>query len=795
MFEGDITDCNESVMPLSTRPEAQLTMGDKKRNKRKGARTPRKKKPRDGPVYFEHPFSQIPHEELVPHLLQYAKEAKGRFEEGIRSLSDTFRNHDPLQIVSTLAQYALTATRSRDDTITPLVKDERLTQAHVELAQALALAVPAASLSKMPPDPAVITKVMDLLPAVGDAFAHQRMVVMEQAKSDEQKAITLFQERLRLHTQGVRNWGYFDAVHRHVIELYRPLDDLFVARFGIPATGLIAVFHFLVRQVEERMTNRMKSLRQVLTRGTTPEIVRAYYEANPQFTESPEAMLAVAKRNRYSREQVRFLVLAHADLSLSRIFVFHPSDVARDLGLPEQSVAAIFEKMSLSFGHVSPDALERVMLDNPVWRRPLIRLGEHDFYCAMPQLFFSFVQPMLDELIGNDKELQHACESCRASFLEAQVRMLFEKSFPGGEFVSNYKWSDGDNRFENDLLVRVDSHLLIVEAKSGTVSWPALRGAPDRARKHIEELFIAPSIQSARFAERVSAVLKSPDRRQSLLPDLPMKLASVHTILRLSVTLHDFATSQSNLNLLPDTGWLPPGHTIAPCSMLTDLEVVFDILESRGQRLHYLRRRADLTNTMNAMGDELDFLGFYLDTGFNIGDAEFGELKLHLLGMSKPIDDYCMARAEKIKREKPKPRLTSWWADIISFAEHRGFHRWTDVVNILLSLSYNEQLDAERMFERIKRNVRTNWRRPSHECTVVIVPHPRKSNGVALYAYRDEDRENRRDRVQVVADQTFAHGHVQRCVVLAVNIDRKEYPYSGLYHFPTRVDSDDLVIC
>ena len=259
-----------------------------------------------------------------------------------------------------------------------------------------------------------------------------------------------------------------------------------------------------------------------------------------------------------------------------------------------------------------------------------------------------------------------------------------------------------------------------------------------------------------------------------------MRLDQVHTVLRLSVTLEDFATIQTNLGELRRTGWLPDDHTLAPCMLLTDLEIVFDILEPAGQKLHYLRRRTELATHMVTMGDEIDHLGLYLANGFNIGESEFGGVALHLVEMSKEIDDFCVARAEGVKVRKPRLRLSKWWSDICASVEQRAFHRWTDVYNILLTLAPEEQEEAEKMFTRIKTNVRANSKDPLHQCSVVVIPTPSKTSALALYAFRDADSDKRRERMESVALKTFDHPNVARCLVLAVNIDRGVYPYATL---------------
>lgn len=125
--------------------------------------------------------------------------------------------------------------------------------------------------------------------------------------------------------------------------------------------------------------------------------------------------------------------------------------------------------------------------------------------------------------------------------------------------------------------------------------------------------------------------------------------------------------------------------------LLADLEIVFDILKTTPEKIHYLKRRAELEANADYKGDELDLLGFYLKTGFNVGESEFDGVHLLLTGMSKPIDVYYEALEENIYLEKPQLKLTKWWLDICQKIQDRKLHQWSDIANILLNVSYNEQ--------------------------------------------------------------------------------------------------------
>lgn len=167
--------------------------------------------------------------------------------------------------------------------------------------------------------------------------------------------------------------------------------------------------------------------------------------------------------------------------------------------------------------------------------------------------------------------------------------------------------------------------------------------------------------------------------------------------------------------------------------------------------------------------------------------------------MSSEIDDYFVTRDEGIRRAKPRLRLSKWWADLCSNLEQRGFQQWTEANNILLSFSPEEQDRAEQMFRQLTKNVRKNWRDPKHRCSVVMSPHPHKSDAVALFAFRDQQRDSRHQRMENIASRVFTKPHVKRCLVLALNIDKKSYPYGTLMIFfrgetPTEAKSAELVV-
>ncbi len=729
-------------------------------------------------VFMKHPFSTLPREAALKGLVEVGKTHQDKFPSQLGSLESILHSVDPLLTISMLTTYGLMGDVDDSGHVSSGYKGEEFNQSHVELAQALSLRAPFAERLREFPKPDTIQQLFDLLPEVGQAYSRRRLVHLQEERSDENRAVALIQEELRLHTQTVRNWGYLSRVAGIAKRLCAPIDDLFHTTAGIRATTVIDLFTHLIRRHEQLVNGRIKKLAPAFRATTIAGMLDAYYKAHPHLDGSAAEMLTFAMEQGITLDQTKYMLLSHSDLSLDDIYTFDVEILASETGIDAPSIASALDRLSLGFGDLAESNPEHFFLTNPVWTKPVIKLAGGKYFCAIPQAFFSFVFPILAELLGGDDSAAARYAKQRAEFLESDIRELFGKAFPDCEISSGYKWRDGPDEYENDLMVRVDSHLILVEAKSHAVSWPALRGAPDRARRHVKEMLLDPSTQSLRLANRVEQALADNGKREFLLPDFPVSLDQVRTVLRLSVTLEDFATLQTTLHHAKKASWIPTGHPVAPCILLADLEVVFDILESTPHKIHYIKRRADLEAHFDYKGDELDLLGFYLLSGFNLGEAEYSGHHSLLIGMSERIDQYYIALEKDVVTSKPVPKMTRWWKDICAKIETRDIHQWSDVTNVLLNVSYEDQETIVKKFKQIAKNVRKNWRSPGHNCAVVMVPHKKRADALVVVAFKERNKDSRYTRMENVAAEIFESSHVERCLVIGINIDKMHYPYS-----------------
>jgi len=709
-------------------------------------------------------------------LIKVGRQYEDEFSQTLEKLSQSVNESNPIHLLSVLAMHGLTGGMTESGKIHSQ-KTGSFYQPHAELVQALALQILPERLSSEPVMPEKVQEIWDYSIALAHAFSMSRLEQATKAKTLEEKAMLSLQERIRTNTQMVRNWGYYTQVIRLSKELFKPVDDLYVSSVGISATNIIGIFQYLVEQFEAKVNDQFIKMRPIIRAKTIQEALAAY-EQSFLDVEMGDMEDFVIKHN-IPLEGVKSLLLSHSELRMIEAFIFSPKEISTSIGIDESLIIKGLSNLSYSFGDLNEERSDYFLLSNPVWLKPLIRISGGNFFSPLPTVFFGFVFQSLGALL--EKEASLELSNRRASFLESSIEELMKKSFPGCDCIKNLAWKGDGKTFETDLLVKIDSYVLIIEAKSGSISESALRGAPDRLRKHFQELFVEPSQQSKRFEDKLIAMKAGTEADQELEKRLPFKVSDIHQIVRVSVSLETFAAIQSNLTQLKDVGIVPEDLDVAPTMTLADMEVVFDILQETSEKLHFLVRRFELEKSMKYFGDEIDLLGLYLDTGFNLGEVESGTHNLVFNKMSKVIDDYCNAIDHGITCKKPKLKKSNWWRDIQSRISNRGIPRWSEASVMLLDVSFSEQRKIERKFRKVVKNIKKNWRQEHHINSVVVTPPQWRKDAVVLFGYGERNKERRHEYMENLAGIVFSKNHAQRCLMVGVNVDRPdEYPYSIL---------------
>jgi hypothetical protein len=447
-------------------------------------------------------------------------------DDSLAQVLDLLGRREPLGILARLAAYGLY--RSWKESERHPTGPERLNQSHVELAQALLLRADPCSQAWEPATPQTVQAVWNELITVTKAFD---LASLQELSSADQRVAFLLQQRMRLSTRGVRNWGYYSQVKSITCALLGPLDKDFSALLGFPATLLMHVADYMIRTIERRLSGHDRDVRSLLKATRVEdgfERFRVVFAGTPAL----DALEAIAIPSTLSLEKFAPLCVNLSELVLPAHFMFSTSTVAEATGAMPEAVKRLFEAISLAEGSLAGQDPRKFFLDNPVWRAPVICVGEGIVFCAIPQTLLSFVLEIVDGWVLPHRHLAARWSDARATGLEKLTRDVLLQALPGARAWDNVGWAaEGDSTSrECDVMIRFDSVLLLVECKSGGVSSPARRGAPARMQRSIEALLEHPSVQSRRLLEALDAHVLGGPRLQLTKP---VDLDGVHYVLRL----------------------------------------------------------------------------------------------------------------------------------------------------------------------------------------------------------------------------------------------------------------------
>jgi len=730
---------------------------------------------------LEDPFGGLTGEKRKQAIALVSKECKKKYHESLDKIRETISEYDPLILLSILTTYSLFSGVGEKGVLKK-DSDYHLYQYHLEYLQALILHIKKTEIKNNPCGPEIIGILWDALPELMETHNFASLPDNKDDLSNDKKAKDFIQFSIRANTKAVRNWGYFSQVLKITSELYSNFNSDLESNYGFNFDEVVLFFKTLRSVTAEKNNNRLEQLSKLKKINKVEKLVNTYCEMIGLSEKEADKFLTELKLISRDVQSIFYMLLSHNDILLVDIFKFNVSDVCfTEVGLSIDKIAKIYKVFSYNLGDLENHNIDYFYLSNPVWSKPMINLGSDNFFCVLPQVFFSFIIPtienMLKPIVGSE------LSDKRANYLEEKVRDIICKRFPKANTVSSLKWNHDGKEFETDVITFIDSHALIVEAKSGKITEPALRGATDRIKRHVEEILIEPNIQSKRLKEKLEMLIADPSLSDPLREQLPVDLKNITKVIRVSVSLEDFGAIQSNIKQLIETGWLPKDFEACPTMNIADFETLFDFLDHPVQIIHYLERRQYVEENIGYMADELDLMGLYCQTLFNMGEIK-PEMKFNFIGMSDPIDNYYSSKDAGMIIEKPKPKITKQFNEIFSQLEKRNTPRWTEIGVFLNYFSPEDQIKLEKMAKRFGKKVQKNWR--SKELMNIIILNPPKASNIALsyIVYNDKLSAKRDEYIDIASRKGLEPKHVEQCLVIAKNIDDDSlsYHFIGLFH-------------
>ena len=721
------------------------------------------------PVFPE----SMPLEERIAILQDVAQAAEDEFQRNYFSLGEWFEEYDALHLLAYCCYYFVCHPAGVDPELGGMLE---FYPHHLEILQAFSLMQERTS-SDRPLGPNA-DELLDVMGAIEQAARFRGFKAnVDQVEGESKRNLVL--SSMRAQTRAVRNPGYPQHIHQIARDLAATVREDFAGVHGVDPVRLVDALFHLPEIAMARLNDHRQRVVCFYRETTFQGVASSYLEAFPDEPDfDAEQLFELMGRKLRSMKAV---LMYRSDMRLADCFTFTLDDLVGAYGqyIDQQAVKAVIDKLAFEFCDLADQNKEWVILDNPVWKRPFIKLDDETYFLALAGHIPHYVPSLLEGMVTEDGTLEQKYRDRKARYLEDQVERLFRAGFPGGQVYRGSMWEDSaGNKGENDLTMVLGSVAIVVEAKSGSLSPHAQRGAPKRTADTVRQLIVEPADQAYRFIR----VLEETEGPQSFVtksgPENRIDVSGVRYFLPLTVTMEQFGLI-SNLRNLAEAGISSRKMSeLAQVLSLTDLMVIFEVLELQSEKVHYLFRRRELGARMQLHGYEMDVLAFYLDRGFNIGDVEFsGDSFVHLTLASKTLDPYFVGQILDVAVDKPRLRLTPWWTRMLQRLDSDLSEDRLDAAIVLLNVPFDDQKKLERQFAKLSDRARRKRSEEPLTCVEILTDPAERQFCIALYPYVSTYREKRDEVIGDFLGQDNAQ-QSRGAVCIGVNLDRSDTPYS-----------------
>ena len=715
------------------------------------------------------PLDHHTHEELRQIAAQWGEEAKRNFDGSIAKLTVATRACSPIGLLSHFAFYdtAYYENYSGESEYSPAEQNQ------VEILQALILTIPEDELRNDYPTPEQRMEVNALLQSVSRGFALKRL-------SENSGLANLVREQARSGTQIVRNPGSQGQILKNLKQLFAPLDSQLFQSKGVTFTGLIAVCEGFMEQIISRLNAHRRALQLCFKQPTREAMIDEF----GKLFHLPPALVASFKQqdsiHSTSVEETKSALFNLSERTFSGIFSAKLDDLIAMYpgGVDRLALDQAFSKWSLRLGSLQTTKAEHLFLANPIWAKSFIQISAHHYFWPIFSSFVSFGLEMLEAQLEGNQALKDAYHDRRSDFTENKTAELLTDLGPGAQMFRNLKWRDLETGkdLENDILILIDKHAIIVECKSGRIKDTARRGGQsldESLRKLIQE----PTEQGYRFEQFLrlhAAPIRLEDKQGTSHEIDPTGILSYT---RVNVLLDFWGPLSCQDKLLRQVGIINTPAPAAVSLALVDLENLLYLIESPAQRIHYLHQRADLERTYEIIGDELDLIAYYLGGGRWPVDPN---TKMSVASASSQIDPFLRRRDLGLSKKIPKLKLNQWWSDIIKRMETRAYAGWTEAAIVLLSFPLENQNQYRSLVEATVNDTFVSPQQTRGR-EIICAAYPAASGlmGFATHVTTRGTREENRAKIGT-AMQALADMAPQPKRLLAVTVFPNSYPYENL---------------
>ena len=530
--------------------------------------------------------------------------------------------------------------------------------------------------------------------------------------------------------------------------LFSPVADDLKKAVGFDIDVALKITDFLTERPVERLFDRRDQARageEALWRDS--ELLRQGKPAPGGDVEAASHLAAMPRKD--ARKALKNIIIGWMWLGIGDTLQVTIDEAVAATGASNIEVEAFLRFFGLNFGDVeSPTAASGT---NPVRDHPIIHDGSGNYLCVSgADLFFSLRSRLEGALKDAGDQTWERYNRVRTRFLEQRSVDLLESALRPEAIYRNLTYKVGEEKFETDGLLILDTAAIIVEAKGRSLTEPARRAAPARLRTELSKIVGDANDQVSRLRQLIGEG-KTLDAKDENGTAVSIDCSNIRRIFSVVVTLEDLAWVSTTLWELLQSGVLPEGEELPLVLSLHDLEIITDLTEYPALFIHYLTRRSLINRDKKVDApDELDLFVYYLKNGLFFEDwlkEKDAPDRIQLLSQTDDLDAYYLWKLgiKRKKVKKPAQKMSGPFRRFIEFFESQRMPGFLEASLMLLTLGGDSRKQFISFFNKVRRLTRNDS--DIHNGTMVVCTEP--SFGITFMCGPWERREAVGRRLEV----------------------------------------------
>jgi len=546
---------------------------------------------------------------------------------------------------------------------------------------------------------------------------------------DNEHILSKLRLRTKTHEQFVRNPAYPHHFAKVLTDLFShpTLEAWMNSNINIKINDAIELCTEITKYMEDKIYDKQKESfkQQRKIMKEIDQFRKGKWQGGKCDIKFLSETVKLSKKE--AAQRIKSLGTLWIYFALGNTFSFSPKELSDYSNKSVEIVESFLKTFSVDFNSVSTD----LYIPDPTHILKLKPIIHHNgrYLCPVPYLliwsikplFEAFLKPNSNLSMNKDNKLWQKYQKIRSEYLESESLNLFKVMLKDAEIHKGLEYiiKEGgkEKRRELDGLIVFDSALLLIECKAGTMTPPALRGAPKRMESDLKKLLVDAHSQALQAKKYINQE-KKPIFYDSKGNKIFIDKVKIEKVFLITISLDSLTIYTTNLQEISKLNMFDKGDLPWAVSLL-DLIVLAELIEFSSQLIHYLLRRLGIYDIeIVETYDEIDWFGHYLKEGLYFENYKKSGLdSVTISTYTTEIDDYYFYVTGKRKTPAPKPsqNMPSKFKRIIKEVEDS---KPKDYLNIALTLLDLDGISRKEFCRDIQDTIkRAQHDRKIHHCT------------------------------------------------------------------------------